>query len=43
MDELFYGSLLRPEHMLDNVDQFMHGGLGYEAMRQDVKMFEQTV
>lgn len=29
--------------MLDNVEQFMHGGQGYESMRQDVKMFEQTI
>lgn len=37
LEESFKGGLLRPEHILDNVNQFMHGGLPQEGSRQDIK------
>ncbi len=41
--EMFYGGSLRPEHMLDNVNQFVQGGMAYEATKQDVKVLGDVV
>lgn len=42
-DENYRGGLLRPEHILDNVNQFMHGGMSQEANRKDLKALHDTL
>jgi hypothetical protein len=43
IDESFYGGSLRPEHVLDNVNQLMQGGMAVEANRQDMKVLHETL
>ncbi len=42
-EETFFGGSLRPEHMLDNVNQFVQGGMAYEATRQDMKVLGDVI
>ena len=38
IEENYRGGTIRPEHILDNVNTFMQGGLAQEANRQDMKI-----
>lgn len=43
IEEAFAGGSLRPEHILDNVNHFMQGGMAHEANRQDMKILTETL
>ncbi len=43
LDENFRGSTLRPEHILDNVNNFMQGGIAHEANRNDMKILNESL
>jgi hypothetical protein len=43
IEENFIGGSLRPEHMLDNVDQFMAGGIAVDGNRHDMRILNDTL
>lgn len=43
LEETYRGGLMRPEHILDNVNQFMQGGTPFEPNRQDMKTFQDAL